>query len=141
MKVFNAFMMNSANDTMVPDAPGEDKPRRPRSKPWLDGRARSLAGIHGIAARPAHPPAVLAVAPTTSDIRKARQMAARTRALSACNGCKTARYHAPTNHKTSPLVADRPCPGFPPVFQGLHQHGFCHSPSNPHFCSLVRPAN
>jgi hypothetical protein len=75
--------------------PGEDdKPqstRRPRSKPWLDGRARSLAGIHGIAARPAHTPAVLAVAPTTSDIRKARQMAARTRALTACNACKTAR--------------------------------------------------
>ncbi len=80
---------------MDPDTPDADKSRvarRPRSKPWFEGRARSLAGIHGIAARPAHPPAVLAAAPTTSDIRKARQMAARTRALSACNACKTARY-------------------------------------------------
>jgi hypothetical protein len=59
-----------------------------------------LAGIHGIAARSSHTQ-ILAVAPTTADIRKARQMAARSRALAACNACKTARYrmrHDPIFH-------------------------------------------
>ncbi len=107
--------MESPVEKMEPNAPDGDKPqsaRRPRSKPWLDGRARSLAGIHGLAARPAaHPPAVLAVAPTTSDIRKARQLAARTRALAACNACKTARYSKlPASLLISLLLARRSVP-------------------------------
>jgi hypothetical protein len=87
--------MNTTNEKMNEDTQDNDKPQtetEPRPKPRQHVRARSLAGIHGIAERPEHHPAVLAVAPTTSDIRKARQLAARRRALIACIACKSVRY-------------------------------------------------
>jgi hypothetical protein len=63
-----------------------------RTKFKKHGYSRSLSGIHGIASDHPQKPAVLMTAPTTSDIRKARQLAARSRALVACIPCKTARW-------------------------------------------------
>ncbi len=70
----------------------ESEEKQAQSQPRSQGRTRSMAGIDGIsAAQPVYRPAALSVAPTTADIRKARQLAARTRALAACPSCRDAR--------------------------------------------------
>ena len=54
--------------------------------------ARSMAGIYGTADRPAPTMAVQALPPpSTNLIRKARQAAARRRALVSCRSCRQSR--------------------------------------------------
>jgi hypothetical protein len=62
-----------------------------------DARGRSLAGMDGIAAR--YSTAIsLTLAPTTSDIRKARRTAIRAKVVNACNECKTSRFTSFTSY-------------------------------------------
>ncbi len=56
------------------------------------GRARAVSGIAGTADRLQSATAIMALAPPSTDaIRKARQTAARRRALTACGACKESR--------------------------------------------------
>jgi hypothetical protein len=56
-----------------------------------DASGRSVSGMDGIAAR-YYSAVGLTLAPTTSDIRKARRTAIRARVVTACNECKTSRF-------------------------------------------------
>lgn len=84
------FSMSQRGSDSAGDVDEEEVPKRPKTK--QHGRSRSIAGIHGIAAGNPQKPATLIAVPTTLDIRKARQLAARSRALIACLPCKIARY-------------------------------------------------
>jgi hypothetical protein len=88
-------------------------------------RPRSLSGIDGIASRPTPKKAIssIAIAPSTSDIRKARQTAVRRRASESCFACKASRFQCARVHfvdlcdKRVPLDGDI----FPSARQGQVQ--------------------
>ena len=81
-------MLPSSSNECAESVPARGAPRR-RSR----GQARSVSGIVGTAEQPPPATAIRALAPPSTDaIRRARQAAARHRALAACRSCKDSRY-------------------------------------------------